>query len=82
MLGVTEGLTKLPLDTSKFTEEENDNFYVGMNLIKTCMKTYSQTKTGLAPEVSPSCCFLLPFFSHFINTDDCSQCTAIDCQIS
>lgn len=61
MLGVTEGLTTLPLDTTNFTEDETDNFYVGMNLIKTCMKTYSQTKTGLAPEVSSFFCPYLPY---------------------
>lgn len=49
---MTEGLGTIPLDQSRFTEAEADDFYVGMGLIKTCMDTYQQTKTGLAPEVS------------------------------
>lgn len=54
MLGVTGGRGPVPPTYSAFTEIETDDFFAGRSLIKTCVDTYSATKTGLAPEVRPS----------------------------
>lgn len=51
MLGVTEGRGPLPPDTSAFTDDQTDDFFAGKALLRTCVDTYTSTKTGLAPEV-------------------------------
>ncbi|KAI5481705.1 mannosyl-oligosaccharide alpha-1,2-mannosidase, glycoside hydrolase family 47 protein [Pseudohyphozyma bogoriensis] len=51
LLGVTEGYGPLPPDRASFSEDESDDFIAGVGLIKGCMDTYQQTKTGLAPEI-------------------------------
>lgn len=58
LLGVTGGRGPVPPDVSSFTAVETDDFYVGASLIRTCVETYTATKTGLAPEVRPRS----PFF--------------------
>ncbi|GAA5855970.1 hypothetical protein JCM8547_000435 [Rhodosporidiobolus lusitaniae] len=51
LLGVTEGAGPLPPDESTFTDSQIDDWYAGKALIKTCVDTYTSSKTGLAPEI-------------------------------
>lgn len=51
MLGVTDGTGPVPPDTSAFTDDEQDDFFAGKALLRTCVNTYAATETGLAPEV-------------------------------
>jgi hypothetical protein len=52
LLGVTDGNTlPVPPDESQFDEHETDDWYLGKQLIRTCVDTYVETKTGLAPEI-------------------------------
>lgn len=51
LLGVTEGQGRP--NPNDFSEADTDEFFAGTSLISTCMDTYYQTKTGLAPEVGP-----------------------------
>lgn len=51
LLGTTLGRAPLPLDTSRFTDVQTDDFFVGEELIKTCMDTYTSSATGLGAEI-------------------------------
>ncbi|ORY88760.1 glycoside hydrolase [Leucosporidium creatinivorum] len=51
MLGVTDGTGPVPPDTSSFTDDQQDDFFAGKALLRTCVNTYVATKTGLAPEI-------------------------------
>lgn len=51
LLGVTEGRGPVPPNRDAFSDTQTDDFFSGTALIRTCVDTYSQTKTGLAPEV-------------------------------
>ncbi|GAA5979464.1 hypothetical protein JCM11641_005403 [Rhodosporidiobolus odoratus] len=51
LLGVTEAAGPLPPDESAFTDAQADDWYAGRALIKTCVDTYTSSKTGLAPEI-------------------------------
>ncbi|EGG12305.1 family 47 glycoside hydrolase, partial [Melampsora larici-populina 98AG31] len=50
MLGVTEGQ---PINTipKEMNEDQNEDWEIGKELIKTCVDTYEKTFTGLAPEI-------------------------------
>ncbi|BGP14426.1 hypothetical protein JCM10213_004549 [Rhodosporidiobolus nylandii] len=51
LLGATEATAPLPPDESLFTDEQTDDWFTGKALIKTCVDTYTSSKTGLAPEI-------------------------------
>ncbi|GAA5998370.1 glycoside hydrolase family 47 protein [Rhodotorula paludigena] len=52
LLGATDS-NRLPVppDESLFTDAQLDDWYAGKALIKTCVDTYTSSKTGLAPEI-------------------------------
>ncbi|GAA5891356.1 hypothetical protein JCM6882_004669 [Rhodosporidiobolus microsporus] len=51
LLGVTEAAGPFPPDESTFSDAQTDDWYAGKALIKTCVDTYTSSKTGLAPEI-------------------------------
>ncbi|GAA5821417.1 hypothetical protein JCM11251_004613 [Rhodosporidiobolus azoricus] len=51
LLGVTEAAVPLPPNESTFSDKQTDDWYAGKALIKTCVDTYTSSKTGLAPEI-------------------------------
>jgi hypothetical protein len=52
LLGASNGNTlPLPPDESTFSESQLDDWVAGKGLIRTCVDTYTSSKTGLAPEV-------------------------------
>lgn len=49
---MTEGQSPLPRSAVRdFSEQQEEDWLIGKELIKTCVDTYEQTATGLAPEI-------------------------------
>ncbi|BGP30573.1 mannosyl-oligosaccharide alpha-1,2-mannosidase [Rhodotorula toruloides] len=52
LLGASNGNTlPLPPDEATFSESQLDDWVAGKGLIRTCVDTYTSSKTGLAPEI-------------------------------
>lgn len=65
LLGASDANTlPLPPDESTFSESQLDDWVAGKGLIRTCVDTYTSSKTGLAPEVR-----LLSFRGHEAQAD-------------
>ncbi|GAA5824425.1 hypothetical protein JCM10212_000785 [Sporobolomyces blumeae] len=42
---------RAPIDETSLSERQTDDWYVGKELLRTCVDTYVKSKTGLAPEI-------------------------------
>ncbi|BGP38422.1 mannosyl-oligosaccharide alpha-1,2-mannosidase [Rhodotorula kratochvilovae] len=52
LLGATDGnRLAVPPDEASFSDAQLDDWYAGKALIRTCVDTYTKSKTGLAPEI-------------------------------